>query len=104
MVVARSIHWNLPSSVHNAIGNPFARDRIAVLEGLVHDDSKAVSTAAMKLLTALNHEIAQREAEKQARRSPRPSRSMLVRPNSSPLHRTAARSTSAFSTISGPSI
>ena len=36
IVVARNIHWNLPSSVHNAIGNPFARDRIAVLEGLAH--------------------------------------------------------------------
>jgi YVTN family beta-propeller protein len=88
IVVARNIHWNLPAYVHNAIESPVARDRLAVLEGLVHlhrvgndlvraevinqtrrlihDDSKAVSTAAMKLMTTLNPDIARREAEEQA--------------------------------------
>ena len=76
--------------MHNAIKSPFARDRITVLEDLAHlyrvgndlvraevinhtrrlvrDDSKAVSAAAMKLITALNPEIARREAEEQTRR------------------------------------
>jgi YVTN family beta-propeller protein len=88
IVVARNIHWNLPAYVHNAIESPVARDRLAVLEGLahlhrvgndlvqaeiinqtrrlIHDDSKAVSTAAMKLMTTLNPAIARREAEEQA--------------------------------------
>jgi len=89
IVVARNIHWNLPASVRNAIESPFARDRIASLEVLAHlyrvsndlvrtevinqtrrlicDDSKAVSAAAMKLITALNPEIALRKAEEQPR-------------------------------------
>ncbi|MGB7795735.1 MAG: caspase family protein, partial [Pseudonocardiaceae bacterium] len=89
IVVARNIHWNLPAYVHNAIESPVARDRLAVLEGLahlhrvgndlvqavvinqtrplIHDDSKAVSAAAMKLMTTLNPDMARREAEEQVR-------------------------------------
>jgi uncharacterized caspase-like protein len=36
IVIARNIHWSLPAYVHNALESPFARDRIAVLEGLAH--------------------------------------------------------------------
>jgi len=88
IVVARNIHWNLPAYVQNAIESPVARDRLAVLEilahlhrvgnelvraevidrtrRLIHDDSKAVSAAAMNLMTTLNPEIARREAQAQA--------------------------------------
>ncbi|MGH8601986.1 MAG: caspase, EACC1-associated type, partial [Gammaproteobacteria bacterium] len=88
IVIARNIHWSLPTYIRNAIESPFARDRLAVLEGLVHlyrvgndlvrteiidqarrlvhDDSKLVSAAAMKLITALNPDQARRETEKPA--------------------------------------
>ena len=90
IVIARNIHWSLPAHVRDAIESPFARDRLAILEGLAHlhrignhlvraevinqtcrlirDDSKAVSAAAMELITSLNPEQARREAEEQARR------------------------------------
>ncbi len=89
IVIARNIHWSIPAYVHNAIESPVARDRLAVLEGLahlhhvgndlvrtevihhtrrlIHDDSKTVSTAAMKLLTTLDPDMAQQETNEQAR-------------------------------------
>jgi YVTN family beta-propeller protein len=88
IVIARNINWSLPVPVRNAIESPIARDRLAVLESLAHlhrvgndhvrvevinqtrrlshDDSKAVSAAAMKLITALNPERTPLEAEEQA--------------------------------------
>jgi hypothetical protein len=90
IVIARNIHWKLPAHVRNAIESPVARDRLTVLQGLAHlhrvgndvvraevinetrrligDDSKAVSAAAMELITTLNPELARREAERLARR------------------------------------
>jgi YVTN family beta-propeller protein len=87
IVIARNINWSLPVSVRNAIESPIAGDRLAVLESLAHlhrvgndlvrievinqtrrlshDDSKAVSAAAMKLITALNPERTPLEAEEQ---------------------------------------
>ena len=89
IVIARNIHWSLPAYMRNAIKSPFTQDRLAVLEGLAHlhrvgndlvqaevvnqtrrlidDDSKVVSAAALKLITALNPEQNHREAEEQAR-------------------------------------
>lgn len=85
IIIARNIAWSLPAYIRNAIESPVARDRLAVLEGLAHlyrvgnefvrtevinetrrlahDDSKMVSDAATKLITALNPEHARREAE-----------------------------------------
>ncbi|MGH3885951.1 MAG: caspase, EACC1-associated type [Pseudonocardiaceae bacterium] len=90
IVIARNIHWSLPVYVRSAIESPFARDRLVVLEGLVHlyrvgndlvraevinqarrlihDDSKVVSAAAIKLITALNPDQGGRAAEEQGRR------------------------------------
>src|SRR3954462_7128749 len=67
-VIARNVNWTLPAYLRNAIDSPFAKDRLAVLDGLAHlhrvgndtvrgavlaeirgladDDSKAVSAAA----------------------------------------------------------
>lgn len=85
IVIARNVHWSLPSHVRNAIESPFAPERLAVLEGLAHlhrvgndlvraqvmsetrrlidDDSRAVSTAAMNLMTTLNPEQARSRAD-----------------------------------------
>ena len=90
IVIAQNIHWSLPSHIRDAIESPFARDRLAALEGIAHlhrigndlvraeainqtcrlirDDSKVVSAAAMELITSLNPEQARREADEQARR------------------------------------
>jgi Caspase domain len=91
IVIAQNIHWSLPPHIRDAIESPFAQNRLTVLEGLAHlhrvgsdrvqtevinqtrrlidDDSKKVSTAALKLFTALNTEQTQPEAEEQARRN-----------------------------------
>lgn len=90
IVIARNIHWSLSDNVRKAIESPLAQDRLTVLEGLahlhrigndvvraevinqtcrlIHDDSEAVSAAAMKLITALSPERARREADERARR------------------------------------
>ncbi|MGH3868804.1 MAG: caspase family protein, partial [Pseudonocardiaceae bacterium] len=36
IVIARNIHWSLPTHVRNAIESPFAQDRLTALEGLAH--------------------------------------------------------------------
>ena len=90
IVIARNIHWSLPAHIRNAIESPVARERLAVVEGLAHlhrvgndlvraevidqirrlthDDSKAVSAAAMELITSLNPELGRRGAEEPAPR------------------------------------
>jgi hypothetical protein len=74
-VIARNVNWTLPVYLRNAIDSPFAKDRLAVLDGLAHlhrvgndtvrgavlaeirgladDDSKAVSAAATERLESL---------------------------------------------------
>jgi Caspase domain len=90
IVIARNINWRLPAHIRDAIESPFMQHRLAALEGLahlhrvgnevvraevisqtrrlIHDDSRAVSTAAMKLITALDPDLTWREAEDRARR------------------------------------
>jgi YVTN family beta-propeller protein len=85
IIIARNIHWSLPAYIRTAIESPVARDRLAALENLAHlhrvgndfvqaqviaqtrrlldDDSKTVSATALKLITALNPEQTQRDAE-----------------------------------------
>jgi len=91
IVIARNIHWRLPDYVRNAIESPFPRDRLAVFDvlthlhrvgndlvraevinqtlRLIHDDSKMVSAAAMKLIMAFSPEmtlgIAQQRAQEE---------------------------------------
>jgi uncharacterized caspase-like protein len=89
IIIARNIHWSLPGYIRNSIESPIPRDRLGALESLDHlhrvgndlvrakvmdqirrlghDDSKAVSAAAMILITAFNPEQARREGEEQAR-------------------------------------
>ncbi|GAB2807764.1 hypothetical protein GCM10027176_10990 [Actinoallomurus bryophytorum] len=74
-IIARNVNWTLPAYLRNAIESPFAKDRLAVLDGLAHlhrvgnatvraqvlteirgladDDSKAVSSAAAAHLESL---------------------------------------------------
>jgi uncharacterized caspase-like protein len=94
IVIARNVHWRLPVHVRKAIESPFVGDRLAVFEGLAHlhrvgndvvraevinqvrylidDDSQAVSSAAMKLITALDPERARKAAKRQVAASPPP--------------------------------
>lgn len=90
IVIARNIHWTLPAYLHNGIESPFPQERRAALDvlarlhhvgndlvrtevlnhisRLAHDDSKMVSSSAMKILTMLNPDLARREAEEQNQR------------------------------------
>jgi hypothetical protein len=89
IIIARNIHWSLPTYLRNAIESPFAQDRLAALESLaylhrvgndsvrdevvnqtrrlIHDDSKAVSTAATKFMAGLSPEQIQPGITEQAR-------------------------------------
>ena len=76
IVIARNVRWTLPRYLSNAIESPLARDRLAAIDGLSHlyrvgntnvrgcvvdqvrkmtdDDSRSVSAAATRFLTALS--------------------------------------------------
>jgi hypothetical protein len=35
-IIARNVNWKLPAYLGNAIESPFAKDRLAALDGLTH--------------------------------------------------------------------
>ncbi|MGY1761042.1 caspase family protein [Geodermatophilus sp. SYSU D00779] len=92
ILIARNMHWRLPSHLRYAIDSPIARQRLAAVEGLAHlhrvgnnvvraavaehlttlmdDDSRSVSAAASGLLQRIRGvpPAAAREAEERAAR------------------------------------
>jgi uncharacterized caspase-like protein len=125
IVIARNIHWRLPTYVRNAIESPFARDRLAVLESLVHlhrvgndlvqaevinqtrrlihDTNKAVSRGAMDVIRVLHPELTRREPEEQARPEPEEPRwapAVTSRPRHSSAEKQAERQVATPPTLS----
>ncbi|MBV9767674.1 MAG: hypothetical protein JOZ48_22735 [Acidobacteriaceae bacterium] len=107
IIIARNINWRMPDYIRTAIDSPVVRDRLAVFTGLahlhrvgndlvqaevvnqtrrlIHDDSGAVSAAAMELMTAISPEHARQEAERRVRRAAEEPRSVLA-VSSGPRH------------------